>query len=216
MWAAQRALVVLAGDIDGYCIDLYTDNTVVQHALLRGSLIVPELQEFAKQLLQYQLDHNIIVRVYRATTEENLVADALFRQCWGQYGADSSRIDRNDHMLEMGRFLELQQRCGSAASAFTIDACVHARNRRVRRYVARYDMADTECIAVNVLAYTFPPQDGLCEVVYCNPPWVLIAPLRRHFRLRRLRGVWLCLNSRESIGMVWCKRQYGNWREKGS
>jgi hypothetical protein len=48
MWAVQRALAALAGDIDGYYVDLYTDNTVVQHALLRGSSVVPELQEFMK------------------------------------------------------------------------------------------------------------------------------------------------------------------------
>jgi hypothetical protein len=44
MWAVQRALEALAGDINGYCIDLYTDNMVVQHALLRGSLVVPDWQ----------------------------------------------------------------------------------------------------------------------------------------------------------------------------
>jgi hypothetical protein len=43
---------------------------VVQHVLLLGLSVVLELQEFAKQLLRYQLDHSIIVRVYRATTEE--------------------------------------------------------------------------------------------------------------------------------------------------
>jgi hypothetical protein len=120
--------------------------------------------------------------------EENFVADALSRQCWGQYGADSGRIDCNEHMLATGWFLELQQRYGSA---FTIDACAHARNRRVHRYVVRYDTADADCIVVNVLAYTFPPQGGSRKVVYRNPPWVLIAPLWRHFRLCRLRGVMI-------------------------
>jgi hypothetical protein len=51
MWAAEGALESFASEVEGYCIDLYTDNTVVQHALLRGSSRVPELQAFAKRCL---------------------------------------------------------------------------------------------------------------------------------------------------------------------
>jgi hypothetical protein len=186
MWAAQRALLAFAEQLRGYCIDLYTDNTVVQHTLLRGSSKVPELQAFAKELLQYQLQNNVIVRVYRVTTAENFVADALSRQRWIQSFEEDEKLDRNDHMLTLQYFETVQKHYGHS---FTIDACAHARNARVRRYVARYQCLDPNCVAVNALAYTFPMISGVREQVYCNPPWSLITPLWRHFRLCRLRGV---------------------------
>jgi hypothetical protein len=70
-----------------------------------------------------------------------------------------------------------------------VDACAGPRNTQVARFISRYPCPHPGCIAVNVLAYPFPKKGQFREFIYCNPPWPLISPVHRHFKLSRARGV---------------------------
>jgi hypothetical protein len=183
MMAVRRGLDQLGDDIHDCYLDLYTDNTVVEASLSKGSSIVPELQQFAKELLDFQLRRNVIVKVHRVTTGDNAVADELSR---GTYGLQSTGYDRNDHMLSPAHFRLLQS---WFPLPFSIDACAGPRNTQVPRFISRQSCPHPGCVAVNVLAYPFPKWNHVREFVYCNPPWPLISPVWRHFRLSHVRGV---------------------------
>jgi hypothetical protein len=185
MMAVRLGLESLGNDIRDCFLDIFTDNTVVEATLLRGSGRVPELQLFAEELLRFQLQRNVIIKVHRVTTYDNVAADELSR---GTYGVISRKYDRNDHRLSPQYFRLLQS---WYSLPFTIDACASAGNTQVQRYISREHDGLPGCVAVNVLAYPFPRIGGMREFVYCNPPWPIISAIWRHFQLSRVRGVMI-------------------------
>lgn len=97
--------------------------------------------------------------------------------------------DRDDHRLAPDLFRRLER---LTRRRFTIDVCASRWNTQLPRYIARENStADVRCVAEDVLAYTFPPYRGGQEEVYCNPPWVILAPVWCHLRQQRCRGVFV-------------------------
>jgi len=205
MMAVRSGLDALGQDVRDCFLDIYTDNTVVEATLVRGSGRVPELQAFAEELLRFQLQRNVIIKVHRVTTGDNVAADELSR---GTYGVISRKYDKNDHRLSPQHFRLLQS---WYSLPFSIDACASAGNAQVYRYIARELEHHPGCVAVNVLAYPFPRVGGVREFVYCNPPWPIISAVWRHFRLSRVRGVmivpdypqeqWYALLKRDAVSV---------------
>ena len=183
MLAVREGLDALGDDVRDCFMDIYTDNTVGEATLVRGSGRVPELQAFAEELLRFQLRRNIIIKVHCVTTGDNVAADELSR---GTFGVASRKYDRNDHRLSPRHFRLLQS---WYSLPFTIDACASARNAQLQRYIAREPEGHPGCVAANVLAYPFPRVGGVREFVYCNPPWPIISAVWRHFKLSHVRGV---------------------------
>ena len=186
MYAAKRTLMRYREHLHDCYVDLYTDNEVLLHTMLKGSSTVPELQEFAKWLLAFQIERNIVVRAHRVTSEDNRVTDCLSRETWV---VKRPAYDRNDHMLNPRLFEAVRQWYGCE---FTIDICAGPLNCQVNQYVSRFPEVDRRCVGVNALAYPLGvPFNGDREHIYCNPPWEIISPLWRHFRLSHARGVMI-------------------------
>jgi hypothetical protein len=192
MLGVKKTLEAL-GDYVRHCfLDIYTDNTTVETTLLNGASSVPELRAFSRDLLQFQLTNQVIVKVHRISTEDNVVADKLSRQAKlysapASFQPDLPRFERSDHMLGGPYFKELQQHYPT----FTIDACANSRNTQCPRFISRYPSQDARCVGVNVFSFLFPSSESRTEFVYCNPPWTLIPAIWRHFRDCRIRGVML-------------------------
>ena len=168
--AVKYSLEALSVHIGNCFLDVYTDNVIVQHTLLKGSAVDLIMRQYSKALLEFQLRHNIIIRVFRISTEDNVRADALSR---AKYPSDKS-LDRNDHRLNPALFRVVQS---WSPEPFTLDACASAENTQVPRFIARYPSGNPNCVAVGALSYHFKR-----EHVYVNPPWPLISPLWTHFR----------------------------------
>jgi hypothetical protein len=183
MLAIRYALSYFRTEIHDCFLDIHVDNTVVEAAALTGKSINAELRQFARFLLQFQLDSNAIVRIHRVTTADNVVADSISR---GRPLHTIGAIDRSDHHLNPTLFQLVESHYGCT---FSIDACANLSNRQTRRFIARVNTGHPDQVATNVFMWSFPNIDGLREIIYCNPPWQLISPLWRHFRLCRTRGV---------------------------
>jgi hypothetical protein len=166
-------------------LDLYTDNEVVWHTVLRGSVPQLHMREVARALLNFQLRANVLIRIACVSTTENMVADALSRVGLSAPAASSSR----QYRLDAAYFAHLQS---WYSDAFTVDLCSHPGNAQLPHYVVGPDMEDSQAIRWN--AFMWCPQPGAPEFVYCYPPFVLIPALWRHFRLSRMRGVLLAPN----------------------
>jgi hypothetical protein len=139
MLGVKKTLAALGDNIHRCFLDIYTDNTTVEATLLNGASSVPELREFSRDLLQFQLDNQVIVKVHRISTEDNIVADRLSRQTMAclapvPLGPDLPHFERSDHMLGRPFFDELQVHYPT----FTIDACANSRNTQCSRFISRY------------------------------------------------------------------------------
>ncbi len=194
MWGVKKTLAALGGHIRQCFLDIYTDNTTVEATLLNGASSVPALREFSRDLLRFQLNNQVIVKVHRIATEDNIVADMLSRPPKEAHALappkrDVSIFDRSDHMLGKPWFDELQRHY----PVFTVDACAGSQNTQCSRYVARYPTVDPRCVGVNVFSFRFQATP-LPEFIYCNPPWALIPAIWRHFKDCRSRGVMLVPN----------------------
>jgi hypothetical protein len=129
------------------------------------------MRAYSKQLLQYKLRNNVIVRVFRIPTKENVTADDLSRFDF----QEEVPYDRNDHKLHPALFEGLERRCGRA---FTLDVGAAPGNTQVKRFISRYPVAAKGCVAVNVSTFDFKAELlARPEFIYANPPWPLIAPL---------------------------------------
>ena len=60
-------------------IDVFVDNTVVEHSGTRGSSPDMMMREMSRQLLQWQLASNTSVRLHRVPTSDNTLADIRTR-----------------------------------------------------------------------------------------------------------------------------------------
>ena len=182
--AVQYTLEALGGLLKNCYLDLYTDNTIVEYTVLRGSAKDPEMRAYSKQLLHYQITNNVIVRVLRIPTKENITADGLSR-----FNFKEVAYDRNDHKLHPDLFSRLERIVGRA---FTLDVCASPGNTQVERFISRFPVAAKGCIAVNVFTFDFKEElRARPEFIYANPPWPLIAPLWNHLRAGGTQGVMI-------------------------
>ena len=172
-------------------LDIYTDNTIVQHTLLNGAALDGRMRAFSRALLQFQLDNNVVVRVHRVSTTANARADSLSRlnNAAGKASTPMT-IDRSDHRLNPDLFRRV---CSLLPTGWrlSIDACANALNRQLPRYVSLEPCAWDPPVAVNAFSYGFVRADGQPECIYCNPPWAIIQPLWVHFRQRHCHGVMI-------------------------
>jgi hypothetical protein len=188
-------------------LDLYTDNTIVESTILKGSAKDELMRNYSKLLLKFQLSSNVVVRILRISTTDNKVADGLSRVDYS--GAES--YDRNDHMLSKSLFTRLES---WFQRHFTIDACAGARNKQVARFISRLPVAVEGCVAVNVFSYHFPHlADGTSEFIYVNPPWPIISGLWSHLRQCKSAGVMILPNKPTAVwfgdvmaSAVWVRR----------
>lgn len=97
-------------------------------------------------------------------------------------------VDTGDHRLAPRLFEKLQAACGVT---FTLDACAGPVNAHADRYISLdYHYDDPRWVSADVLSYAFPRNSvGERDIVYCNPPWAILAPVWCHFRQRKCRGV---------------------------
>jgi hypothetical protein len=182
--AVQFTLEALGGLLSNCYLDLYTDNTIVEYTILRGSAKDPEMRAYSKKLLHYQITNNVIVRVLRISTTDNVTADGLSR-----FDFQEETYDRNDHKLHPSLFAELESACGKA---FTLDVCASPGNTQVDRFISRYPVTAEGCVAVNVFTFDFKEElRARPEFIYANPPWPLIAPLWKHLRVGEAQGVMI-------------------------
>ena len=156
----------------------------------------------ARILLAWQLKHKVVIRFHRISTHANTIADKLSRF------KSPPKPGSGEQRLSPATFHKLQVDTGLT---FTVDACANASNSQLPRFVAREDVTDSRCIAVDVFTYIFP---GATEVIYCFPPWILLAPVWAHFRQQRCVGTlvfprqptkpWFGIVSREArrIGVL--------------
>lgn len=185
-------------------LDLYVDNTSVQYAALRGSSPDELARALSRELLDWQLQRDITIRFHRVASADNPAdEESRIPKAWKR--PPTQPIERGDHRLAPSYFALLQARF----PRFTVDACAYPANTQCRRFIAREWWKHPGCIAADVLSYTFPDYDGAPEYIYCNPPWAIIAPLWKHFREQRCRGVLLFpwLPSQPWFGSVMCASQ---------
>ena len=160
-------------------LDLYTDNEIVRFTLLKGSVDYPLMRKLARQLLNWQLENNVHVRIRRVTTEENVTADALSRTGNSlPLLGNTSEFRLTDAKFEMLR--------SWYTAEFTIDVCATAENRRLPRYITNPRKTDPGAVASNVFLWGAATPD---EFVYCYPPWSLIPATWRHMSLCKAKGV---------------------------
>jgi len=67
LWAVERSLEALGSTVQGCFLDLFTDNEIVRHTLLRGSAEDPTLRAYSKQLLLSCSGNSSTVSLYAST-----------------------------------------------------------------------------------------------------------------------------------------------------
>ena len=178
-WAVQFALEHFGSAIPACCyLDVFVDNVVVQYSLLRGSSPSAPVRLLARMLLAWQLERNVVIRIDRISTKANYYADGLSR------GKAIPVVGAGEQRLCPVLFTELRRKIGTE---LTLDVCATAANAQLRRYVSRTACSDANCVAVDVFECVL---DGR-ELIYCFPPWILLAALWAHFKQQRWRGVLL-------------------------
>jgi hypothetical protein len=212
MLAVRRSLDMFRDALSDVFVDLYVDNTLLQHSAPSGNSVSFHLREFARCLVRFQIETNSVFRIHRVSSEDNYVADTISRGGWTLRNPGS--IERGDHRLNPLLFAELQRCVGTP---FTVDACANGRNTQVRRFISKTDSNAPDQIATNVFLYEFTPKELGKEFVYCNPPWAIISPLWRHFRLCHVSGVmivpviptrsWYGMLLRDAVGIFTVARQ---------
>ena len=178
--AVQFAFELLPQATTDTLVHLYTDNTIVQHTLLKGSAKDNAASQLARQLMWLQLHNDIRIQVFRVPTLDNPRSDWLSRI---KANIPLTPSGKRSFMINRAVFLKIQQLCGVT---FTIDATADIHDRQTHRYVALQDADTDKPVAINAFSYNFKR-----EVVWCNPPWALIAPLWLHFKSVQATGVML-------------------------
>lgn len=190
-WAVTHSLDHFAEYIRDCFLNLYTDNSIVQASLLRGSSRDPDVRACSKALLEFEVKTRVIVRVFRVATEENVVPD---RESRLYVEPPPGAFDPSDHCLARPLFEWVQLRAGP----FTLDVCASSASTQLPRFMSRVEClpADERCVGVNAFMSQFPTRAPVGrERLYCYPPWALISGLWRHFRLCRAAGVMLAPRS---------------------
>jgi hypothetical protein len=189
--AIQYTLSNLAPHLQDCFLDLHTDNVIVQHTLLKGSALSPEARAVSLFLLGFQLSNNVVVRVHRIATDDNVIADSLSRapylKTFSHPNPPKNCIAEASLSLPYFNVLRAAVRID-----LTIDVCAESWNAKLPRFITRYPALGAPASAVNVFAQAFTPQpDGSREGIYCFPPPSLIAPLWRHFAQLGAQGIML-------------------------
>lgn len=179
--AVQYALRLLPANITDAYLRVHVDNEIVRHTLLKGQKRDVESREFAKHLLKFQLERNIIIKVFRIDTKSNVRADWISRLRW-RIGRPIT-LDGAELMLARHVFMRIQI---LLSIKFTVDAFASKDNRQLWRYVAIRDNKVDPPIAVNAFTCSFKR-----EVVYANPPHVIIPAVWRHFKSCKATGVMI-------------------------
>ena len=178
-WAVQYALEHFQDVIPPRCyLDVFVDNVVVQHVLLRGSSPSAVMRQLARTILAWQLERSVIIRLDRISTRANYYADGLSR------GKSIPVEGAGEQRLRPELFVQLQRVIGFQC---TIDVCAAEANTQLPRFVSRVPCRNAGCVAVDIFECSIPPGD----VLYCFPPWILLSALWTHFRQQRWRGVIL-------------------------
>jgi len=186
--AVQYSLEALGGLLRDCYLDLYTDNTIVQATLLYGTAKDPRMRAYSGQLLAFQLKSNVIVRVFRITTKDNVTSDGISRV---KYPVNMP-VDRNDHRLNPRLFRRLQS---WYETPFTLDVCASGGNTQVPRFISRYPGDAIGCVAIDVFTFDFGSAEAReREFVYANPPWPVISALWAHLQQGGARGVMIIPN----------------------
>lgn len=185
--AVEYAIALLPAGITNAYLRIHVDNEVVRHTLLRGQKQDAASRKFARQLLEFQLQRSIVIKVHRITTTANIRADWVSRLHWR---IRSNPHDKADHMLARHIFLLLQQ---VFQLDFTIDAFASKYNRQLWRYIALQDNEYDRPVAVNAFNYSFTG-----EIIYANPPFAIIAAVWRHLKNCKAQGVLIAPNKRSA------------------
>ena len=189
--AIQYTIAELSLHLRDCFLDLHTDNVIVQHTVLKGSALSPTARAVSLFLLDFQLANNVIVRVHRIATHDNVVADSLSRTPYHKSTMPTQAYKESisEASLSMPYFNILQ---AAVPVALTIDACAEPWNAKLPRLITRGRSPGPPPVAVNVFTHAFQPlHDGTQEGIFCFPPISLIAPLWRHFAQTASRGVML-------------------------
>lgn len=174
------------GRVTNCFLDLFTDNEIVRFTLLRGSVHYDLMRDIARRLVDWQIRNNVVIRTFRVSTKDNIVADTLSRS--GMSGPGPRAFQ------DVGISDVLFERVSSLArQPFTIDLCASASSARCSRYVVPPGSADPMALMEN--AFLWAPKAGANEYVYCFPPFQLVSPMWRHLRLIGARGVFVVPNS---------------------
>jgi hypothetical protein len=177
--AVKYAFELLPAATSDTLIDLYTDNTIVQHTTLKGSAKDKQVDDLALYLMQLQLTKDIKIRIHRVSTTDNVRSDWLSRL----EPFRSATKQKTEYMLTRQLFLETQVWAGQA---FTIDGMATMQNRQTERYISLVNSDIDRPVAVNVFSYDFKG-----EFAWLNPPWVMIPAVWAHLRAHRAHGVIL-------------------------
>lgn len=187
--ALIHALEALATGITGCRLEWHTDNEICRFVVLKGISQTRDatMQQVSRLALRFQLRNNVMITVHRVSSEENYVADSLSRE-----GMEALAL-RAEFKLSSRVFTAIaQSRAARGQADWTADAMATADSKQLPRFVADPMGNTLGAMARNVFMYTFPKMwRGPTEVVYCFPPFQLIAAVARHFRLVGVHGTIL-------------------------
>lgn len=178
--AVVNAVELLCVDVRDCIIVLFVDNETVRHCILRGNSKLRYIRDAARQLLRFQITNNVCFRIHRVSTHDNVVADALSRT------GLCAPVDYSEYHLADELFRRVQAEHG----VFTIDTCAAWDNKQLPKYICGPAYPDSGAVAQNVFLCTFTKE----EFLYCYPPFRLVSPVWRHFKLCGARGVMIVPN----------------------
>jgi hypothetical protein len=198
----------VAAKLRGRRVRFLIDNKAAQTAMSgRGSRHAP-LNAIAREVLHMLRDLNVSPHsdVDRITSEDNTTADHLSRLeldvhttvCVENTPITPAAVAASiayglppppgfltpNIALARHRFAELET---AAGQRFTLDACASPLDRRVHRFVGRYDYRVEGQVATDILSYTPAREDFL----YVHPPWAILAAAWKHLQCVGARGVFL-------------------------
>jgi hypothetical protein len=202
----------LAEKLNNVAIDLYVDNENVRWSLQRYRSRSVGVRQVLKQLLEWQLAHNVSIKVDRVSTENNALADGRSRIRQRTAAAAARKDGPFELRLQASAWNRVQSWArGWANSTCTIDACANAASTKLPRFVRDPEdvgpdttaepsgipgggaLSESEAVAMDVLAYTFPNRGGLRELIYAFPPKQLVGAVWRHFELIGARGLMVAV-----------------------
>jgi len=173
LFAAYWALSKWKRDLAGHLVVLHIDSMVALYCLESMSsktlVFIPLLRVIAKILMR----HDIKLKLTYISTTANVIADCLSRggggfatllQRWYNQ-LPSFKRDFEDWMLHTTHFKSLDREYGPISITACADA--HGRNSHTRRF---WSSADS---CMDHLWYNM--------LVWCNPPFSMIAQILRHF-----------------------------------
>jgi hypothetical protein len=188
LFAAYWALCKWGKELAGHLVVLHIDSMVALYCLQSMSsktlVFIPLLRAIAKLLLQ----HDIRLKLTYISTTANVLADSLSRGGLGFQALlntwytqlPSLKRDFEDWMLHTTHFQSLDKRYGP----ITITACADPSGRN--SHTSRYWSSVDSCM--DHLWYNM--------LVWCNPPFSMIAQILRHFircKLARPMGTAMLL-----------------------